>query len=102
VIIRNGHVNCPNLIYKSYTNKGSLPGQASRSVRPDRVHISQQAKHIGRARAVIEEVPVMRAQKIAEVKRAIEKGIYDVSSGDIAECLLSFWREGNLFEPNRW
>lgn len=61
-------------------------GKASQS---DRVDISGKAREIAELMAVISQMPDVRAEKVAEIKKAIESGNYNINPAKIAESILN-------------
>jgi negative regulator of flagellin synthesis FlgM len=62
-----------------------VPQQAITS---DTVVISDTAKRIQEARSQLETIPDMRSEKIAELKRRIEEGTYEVKPDKIADKMI--------------
>ncbi len=54
----------------------------------ENVEISSRAQERRSARDALSSVPEVRAQKVAEVRKKIEEGTYEVNSGKIAEKLI--------------
>ena len=54
----------------------------------DTVEISSAAKAFQVARTAVASAPDVRADKVAKLKEAIEKGTYSVSAKDIADKLV--------------
>ncbi len=54
----------------------------------DRVEISKRSKEAEKARRVIEKVPPVDEKKVADVKRSIEKGSYNVRAQEVAEGII--------------
>jgi len=55
----------------------------------DRVDISGKAREIAELMSVINQMPDVRAEKIAEIKKAIESGNYNINPSKIAESILN-------------
>lgn len=63
--------------------------QASEKVaQSDRVDISGKAREIAELMAVISQMPDVRAEKVAEIKKAVESGNYNINPSKIAESIL--------------
>jgi negative regulator of flagellin synthesis FlgM len=55
----------------------------------DTVAISDAAKEIQEVKKQLDEVPDVRADKVAELKAQIENGTYEIKSEEIAEKMLT-------------
>lgn len=55
----------------------------------DRVDISGKAREIAELMAVISQMPDVRAEKVAEIKKAVESGNYTINPSKIAESILN-------------
>ncbi len=62
---------------------------AAQSNQSDRVDISGKAKEIAELMAVISQMPDIRADKVAEIKKAVESGNYTINPAKIAESILN-------------
>jgi flagellar biosynthesis anti-sigma factor FlgM len=56
--------------------------------RGDTLEISDRARELARARQAVDEVPDVRADKVADIKKRIEDGTYTVSPRVLARTLL--------------
>ncbi len=74
-------------ITKSDANQASQKTQQSAPT--DKVEISGKAKEIAELMAVINQMPDIRAEKVAEIKKAIESGNYTINPTKIAESILN-------------
>jgi negative regulator of flagellin synthesis FlgM len=54
----------------------------------DTVVISDTAKRIQAAQSQLEMIPEVRSEKVAEIKRRIEDGSYEIDSDKIAEKMI--------------
>ncbi len=54
----------------------------------DSVELSPEAKTLGKAIAVLEDLPDIREEKVAEIRERIENGTYQVDGKDIAEKII--------------
>jgi len=70
---------------------------ASKVAKTDTVAISGAAKEIQEARQQLDEIPDIRAEKVAEIKNQIENGTYEIKSAEIAEKMLSDALFNDLF-----
>ena len=88
---QNASVNIDAYINQVKKNQEADPsveatGQENR--KQDSVELSQTAKELQAARKIIEQVPEIRTDKVAQLKAQIENGTYDIDSDKIAEKLL--------------
>lgn len=70
--------------------KGKAKGEKSETqslVPEDKVSISTQSKDINIARGAIEKLPEIREDRVAEVKKAVDSGTYQVDVGKLANKL---------------
>lgn len=58
------------------------------AVAADTVYISDSAKRVQEARLQLEALPETRSDKVAEIKRRIEDGTYEVQPDKIAEKMI--------------
>lgn len=54
----------------------------------EKVDLSTQAKDIQLAKKVLDSLPEIREEKVQELKDRIEKGLYNVDSGKIADKMV--------------
>ena len=54
----------------------------------EKVDLSTRAKDIHLAKKVLESLPDVREEKVQELKDRIEKGLYNVDSGKIADKMV--------------
>jgi len=54
----------------------------------DQVHISEQAQELRRILAMAQEPDPARAERIDQIKHAIESGTYDVSGRKVGDALI--------------
>ncbi|MCX7982218.1 MAG: flagellar biosynthesis anti-sigma factor FlgM [Syntrophales bacterium] len=66
--------------------KGEKP-EAQSLIPEDKVSISIQSRDINIAREAIKELPEIREDRVAEVKKAVESGTYRVDAEKLAENL---------------
>ncbi|MCX7913276.1 MAG: flagellar biosynthesis anti-sigma factor FlgM [Thermodesulfovibrionales bacterium] len=63
--------------------------QTSKRISPtDKVDISNRAKEIAELMSAINQMPDIRSEKVAEIKKAIEDGTYVIDPKRIAESIL--------------
>ncbi len=65
------------------------PQKASKASASDRVDISSKAREIAELMSVLSQMPDIRAEKVAEIKKAIESGNYEINPTKIAESILN-------------
>lgn len=58
------------------------------AVAADTVYISDSAKRVQEARLQLESVPDTRSDKVAEIKRRIESGTYEIQPDKIADKMI--------------
>jgi negative regulator of flagellin synthesis FlgM len=78
----------------SSTQKAAANGYAKAAVAPTvldaaNVQISPRAKELNLARAVVENTPDVREDKVAFFRKAIESGEYKADAGKIADGILN-------------
>jgi len=78
---------------KKEVQQGSDQSHAS----VDKVNLSIQSKEINKIREVIEMTPEVRAERIAELRKLIDEGRYQVDAETLAEKMI----KDALFELNR-
>jgi len=61
---------------------------AAKAGKADSVEISEQARELARAQQAVEAAPDVRADKVAELKKQIEEGTYNVPAEALADKLL--------------
>lgn len=62
---------------------------SAKSSSADRVNISSKAREIAELMSVLSQMPDVRAEKVAEIKKAIESGNYNINPAKIAESILN-------------
>ncbi|HOJ52680.1 MAG TPA: flagellar biosynthesis anti-sigma factor FlgM [Syntrophales bacterium] len=70
--------------------KGKVKGEKAESpglVPEDKVSISAQSRDINIARGAIENLPEIREDRVAEIKKAVESGTYQVDADKLADKL---------------
>lgn len=68
---------------------GVAAAQPSAAAQPDQVILSQQAVEIQRAQEALSQVPEVRQQKVAEIKRKIVEGSLEVDAEAIAKKIIA-------------
>lgn len=77
-------------VQKITKSEANIAAQKSQQSSPtDKVQISSRAKEIAELMAVINQMPDIRAEKVAEIKKAIESGNYTINPTKIAESILN-------------
>jgi len=66
--------------------KGEQP--AERPAADDKISLSSSAKEIAELKKMIDQLPDVREEKVAAIKKAIESGTYNVDSMKVAEKIL--------------
>jgi negative regulator of flagellin synthesis FlgM len=54
----------------------------------DTVKISDEARELQETQKVMENIPDVRVEKVADIKNKIENGTYEIKSGKIAENMV--------------
>jgi negative regulator of flagellin synthesis FlgM len=73
---------------KPKTEEAAEKDLRQREVAADTVAISDTAKRIQEARIQLESVPDTRAEKVADIKRRIEDGTYEIDADKIADKMI--------------
>jgi negative regulator of flagellin synthesis FlgM len=68
------------------------------AIKSDTVVISDSAKRIQEAQAQLETIPEVRSEKVAEIKRRIEDGTYEIKPDKIAEKMIRESLLNDLFK----
>jgi len=68
---------------------GSGKAEGAKGQRADAVVLSPEAQEVQRALSVLKETPEVRQELVAELRRRIAEGTYEVDVEGIAELLLS-------------
>ena len=64
------------------------PDSGVRSVLSDKVDISESAKSLGRARALMNTIPDIRTDKVKSLKDVIESGMYNIEAEKVAVKII--------------
>lgn len=59
--------------------------------RDDKLEISQTGKDINVAKKAMQEVPEVREERVAAIKKQMEEGTYSVSMEDVANKIMSLF-----------
>lgn len=62
---------------------------ASKTSPSDRVDISSRAREIAEIMSMLSQMPEVREEKVAAIKKAIESGNYTINPAKIAESILN-------------
>lgn len=54
----------------------------------DRVALSPEAKRVQEVKKILDSLPDIREEKVAEIKERIENGTYRVDSGEVASGII--------------
>lgn len=77
-------------VQKAAKSEAKEASNAQQKTAPsDRVDISGRAREIAELMSVISQMPDVRAEKVAQIKKAIESGNYDINPSKIAESILN-------------
>lgn len=71
--------------------KKDQKSEKANTVKEDQVIISDDAADIARAREMAEEIPEVRQEKVAEIRKKIEDGEYSPPPEDIAKNIVSHY-----------
>ena len=71
---------------------GSLAKAKKSAQRPDLASLSPEAQEILAARHAVQEAPDVRVERVAELKRQIKEGTYQVDASSLARRLARVWR----------
>ena len=52
---------------------------------------TQRARLIDKAREVVYQTPEVRPEKVAQLKEAIERGVYEIDTEKLADIILKEW-----------
>ncbi len=76
---------------KTSDSVGRATGQTSTDVRPagDHLTLSSRAQDMLKARGVLNGMPTLREDKLAQIKERLQSGTYEVPSQDVAAKIIS-------------
>lgn len=63
-------------------------GRARSAVREDQVDLSQAAQEVSALREMLRSEPAVRADRVAELRRQVEAGLYRIRTEELADRLL--------------
>ncbi len=74
-------------ISKAY-NKQPQRFAKTETVKSDKAHFSREARECGRIQEILAQTPDIRAEKVAQLKMAVQQGTYEVNGEKVAEKML--------------
>ena len=80
--------NAVNQVYQT-SKTSALTKQQQLKTQSDKLEISQTAKSIQIAKEAVEAAPDVREDKVAQIKAKMAAGMYNVSSSEIADKIIS-------------
>jgi len=83
---------------KPKTEELSEKDPRQQAIKSDTVVISETAKRIQAAQSLLETIPDVRSEKVAEIKRRIEDGTYEIKPDQIAEKMIRESLLNDLFK----
>jgi negative regulator of flagellin synthesis FlgM len=83
---------------KPKTEELSEKDPRQQAIKSDTVVISETAKRIQAAQSLLETTPDVRSEKVAEIKRRIEDGTYEIKPDQIAEKMIRESLLNDLFK----
>ena len=83
---------------KPKTEELSEKDPRQQAIKSDIVVISETAKRIQAAQSLLETTPDVRSEKVAEIKRRIEDGTYEIKPDQIAEKMIRESLLNDLFK----
>jgi negative regulator of flagellin synthesis FlgM len=83
---------------KPKTEELSEKDPRQQAIKSDTVVISETAKRIQAAQSQLETIPDVRSEKVAEIKRRIEDGTYEIKPDQIAEKMIRESLLNDLFK----
>lgn len=75
-------------VQNTKTSEDSQNGKSSDEVKNDNVILSPRAKELYEAKNILSTCPDVNEEKVAQIKKQIEEGTYQLDSQKIAEKLL--------------
>lgn len=81
----NPHLNRVQEPTERSESKESIP---VREASVDRVELSDEAKTMRQARQLLDTLPDVRSEKVAELKPMIQRGVYNVRAQEVAAKML--------------
>jgi negative regulator of flagellin synthesis FlgM len=83
---------------KPKTEELSEKDPRQQAIKSDTVVISETAKRIQAAQSQLETIPDVRSEKVADIKRRIEDGTYEIKPDKIAEKMIRESLLNDLFK----
>jgi len=75
-----------------------VAGPVQQAPKTDTVVISETAKRVQDAKAQLDSIPDVRADKVAELKSRVENGTYEIQPGKIASKMIREALLNDLFK----
>jgi negative regulator of flagellin synthesis FlgM len=87
-------IDAYNQISQVYGVKGKVKTQqVSRSSKTDKLEISSFGKEMQIAKQAVKNAPVVRMERVEQLKSQIQNGTYDVDASSFADMLLQKFSE---------
>ncbi|PWB78546.1 MAG: flagellar biosynthesis anti-sigma factor FlgM [Candidatus Methylomirabilota bacterium] len=85
----NAHINPRlNRVQDAAERSESKESAQTRNASGDRVELSEAAKTLQQARTLLAASPEVRAEKVAELKSMIQRGVYNVKGREVAAKMI--------------
>jgi len=81
-------IKTDNKVQKSGNLSADAPVQKSTTVGSDRVELSAGSREVLKMQEILQETPEVRKEKVADLKRQIEEGTYQVDSYKVADKMM--------------
>ncbi|GAQ94245.1 negative regulator of flagellin synthesis FlgM [Thermodesulfovibrio aggregans] len=78
----------PNTQIAPEKSQGKAPERSEEVLTKDQVTVSEAAKNIARLMVEVSNIPDIRADKVEELKNAINSGTYEVRGSEIAGKII--------------
>lgn len=78
----------PNTQISPEKSQGKAPERSEEVLTKDQVTVSEAAKNIARLMVEVSNIPDIRADKVEELKNAINSGTYEVRGSEIAGKII--------------
>lgn len=75
-------------VLKTYQSNRPQKAGGADSVKSDKVNLSTGGKEFSRIHEILAQTPEVRAEKVAQLKMAIQQGTYSVQGDKIAEKMI--------------
>ncbi|EOC99396.1 flagellar biosynthesis anti-sigma factor FlgM [Caldisalinibacter kiritimatiensis] len=86
--ITNGNIEKALQVYRKQSSNDKKVSAAKKASKRDELNISNQGKDFQVAMKALKNTPDIRKEKVAEIKRQISTGTYNIDSGKIVEKIL--------------